>query len=181
MVSVVTFLVLLMVFRSLPLALLGWVTSFFPVAFILGLMGFLGVSLNFATVLIAGISLGLAVDDTIHFVHGFQANRRRGVCPREAVAATLSDVGSRMIFTSFILAGSFACMVASDFLPSANFGAFTAFTLLVALVADLTLLPLVLARGPEVLHELRQRVTRTAERARIFAGRLGPGSGAERS
>jgi predicted RND superfamily exporter protein len=174
-VSVVTFLVLLAVFRSVPLALLGWATSFLPVVFILGFMGFLGVSLNLATVLIAGISLGLAVDDTIHFVHGYQTNRRRGAPPREAVAATLIDVGTRMILTSLILAGSFACMVASDFLPSANFGAFTACTLLVALVADLTLLPLVLARGPELREAVRRRMARTAERVRILAGRPGTG------
>jgi len=161
-VSVMTFLVLWWVFRSLPLALLGWMTSFFPVAFILGLMGLLGVPLDFATVLIAGISLGLAVDDTIHFVHGYQEHRKRGAPPRDAVASTLTGVGTRMVFTSGILAGSFACMMVSDFLPSANFGAFTSLTLVIALAADLTLLPLVLVRGPEVIALLRSRWLRPA-------------------
>ncbi len=141
LVALGTFALLLALFRNLADALVGWLASALPVAWILGLMGWLGVPVTLATVLIAGIALGLAVDDTVHFVLAFRRRVAAGAGRREAVGDTLAALGERMIATSVILAGSFLVMAFSDFAPTANFGIFTALTILLALVADLCLVP----------------------------------------
>jgi predicted RND superfamily exporter protein len=158
-VSIAALVVLAVIFRSVGLAALGCLVSFFPVAFILGLMGLLGVPISLATVLIAGIAVGLAVDDTIHFLFAYREGRRSGLSPEVSTRRTLATVGSRMILTSLILIGGFGCMAVSDFMPSANFGAFTALTILAALMADLTLLPLVLGMAAG----LRRKMSATPE------------------
>ena len=141
LVALGTFALLLALFRNLADALVGWLASALPVAWILGLMGWLGVPVTLATVLIAGIALGLAVDDTVHFVLAFRRRVAAGAGRRAAVGDTLAALGERMIATSVILAGSFLVMAFSDFTPTANFGVFTALTILLALVADLCLVP----------------------------------------
>jgi predicted RND superfamily exporter protein len=143
-VTIVALIVLTVIFQSIGFAALGCLVSFFPVALILGLMGLLNVPISLATVLIAGIAVGLAVDDTIHFVFAYREGRRAGLTAEVATRQTLVRIGSRMIVTSLILVGSFGCMAVSDFMPSANFGVFTALTILAALIVDLTLLPLAL-------------------------------------
>lgn len=143
-VSVAILVVLTLVFRSLPLALVGWLVSVFPVALILGLMGFFGVRINMATVLIAGISLGIAVDDTIHFVFAYRSQLRKDSEPCAATERALFEIGPRMILTTVVLIGGFGSLALSDFLPTAYFGAFACLTIFVALLTDLTLLPILL-------------------------------------
>ena len=144
-VSVACFGILILLFRSLKLAVLGLALSLYPVAMVLGLMGLWNIPVNIATVLIAGIAVGLAVDDTIHFVYAYQKSRQRGYDRGKASEEALVDVGLRMVMTSFILVGSFAAMGLSDFMPTSQFGLLSSFTVVLALVADLTLLPVVLA------------------------------------
>ena len=145
-VSVAMLLVLAVIFRSLWLAALGWLVSAFPVAIILGLMGLLGVKMNMATVLIAGIALGIAVDDTIHLIFAFGQKIRQGHRPQAAVEQALSEIGPRLVLTTVILVGGFGSMITSQFLPTANFGLFSCLTIIVALLTDLILLPVLLGR-----------------------------------
>jgi len=144
-VCVVCFVILAMLFRSPWLAALGMAVSFYPVAVVLGLMGLWHIPVNLATVLIAGIAVGLAVDDTIHYVHAYQERRRRGMERALACEDALSEVGLRMVMTSLILVGGFAIMGLSDFMPTSEFGLLSSLTILLALAADVALLPVVLA------------------------------------
>ena len=144
-VCVVCLGILLVLFRSIGLSVLGLAISLYPVAMVLGLMGLLGIPVNMATVLIAGIAVGLAVDDTIHFVLAYQASRRRGADRPTASREAMVGVGLRMVMTSVILVGAFAAMGLSDFMPTSQFGLFSSLTIILALAADLALLPLVLA------------------------------------
>jgi uncharacterized protein len=144
-VSFACFAILAMLFRSLGLAALGLAFSLFPVGIVLGLMGLWGVPVNIATVLIAGIAVGLAVDDTIHFVHAFQEATQRGVDPRTACAQSVESVGLRMLMTSIILVGAFAIMGLSSFMPTSQFGLLSSLTIILALLADLTFLPTALS------------------------------------
>jgi predicted RND superfamily exporter protein len=157
-VTIVALVVLTLVFQSVGFAALGCLVSFFPVALILGLMGFLEVPISLATVLIAGIAVGLAVDDTIHFVFAYREGRREGLPPEIAVNRTLVRIGSRVILTSVILTGSFGCMMVSDFMPTANFGVFTALTILAALAVDLTVLPLALLAVAQISARMNDEV-----------------------
>jgi len=145
-VAVVCFVILVFLFRSVSLGALGLALSLYPVAMVLGLMGLLNVPVNIATVLIAGIAVGLAVDDTIHLVHAYQDLRRRGRDARSACEEAVAAVGVRMVVTSLILIGSFASMGFSNFLPTSQFGLLSSLTIALALLVDLTLLPVVLSR-----------------------------------
>ncbi len=147
-VSVVCLGLLFLLFGSLPLALVGLALSLLPVGMVLGLMGLWGIPVNLATVLIAGIAVGLAVDDTIHFVHEHQKLRRAGKSREAATRAAMAAVGLRMVVTSCILVGAFAIMGLSDFLPTAQFGLLTSLTIALALLADLALLPVMLSWTP---------------------------------
>jgi predicted RND superfamily exporter protein len=149
-VSVVCLGLLFLLFRSLPLAVLGMALGLLPVGMVLGLMGFWGIPVNLATVLIAGIAVGLAVDDTIHFVHEYQTLRRAGSDRSKATETAMEAVGLRMVVTSCILVGSFAIMGLSDFLPTAQFGLLSSLTIVLALLADLALLPALLSWTPRI-------------------------------
>ena len=144
-VCMVCFGILLFLFRSVGLAGLGLALSLYPVAMVLGLMGLWNIPVNMATVLIAGIAVGLAVDDTVHFIHAYQESRQRGADRRKASEQALVGVGLRMVMTSTILVGAFASMGLSDFMPTSQFGLLSSLTIVLALAADLTLLPVILA------------------------------------
>ncbi len=144
-VSVAGLVILLFLFRSVGLSVLGLALSLYPVAMVLGLMGLWGIPVNMATVLIAGIAVGLAVDDTIHFVHAYRESRQRGADRSKACEQAVVDVGLKMVMTSLILVGAFASMGLSDFLPTSQFGLLSSLTIILALVADLTLLPVILS------------------------------------
>jgi predicted RND superfamily exporter protein len=143
-VTLACFAVFLLLFRSLAVALLGVFASLLPVAMGLGWMGALGVPVNMATVLIAGIAVGLAVDDTIHLLFAVQHGRRRGLALGPALDGAVHEVGLRMVVTSAVLVGAFVSMGLSDFLPTAHFGLFSSLTIALALTADLTLLPVLI-------------------------------------
>jgi hypothetical protein len=164
-VALGAFAFLALLFRNLWVAAVGWVSSALPVGFILGLMGWLGVPVTLATVLIAGIALGLAVDDTVHFVFAFRRRRAQGGARRPAVREAMVTVGERMVVTSLILAGGFSVMALSDFTPTASFGIFTALTILLALAADMTFLPWMLG------IETRRRTSTEAHSAVHERGR----------
>jgi predicted RND superfamily exporter protein len=153
-VCVVCFVILLVLFRSIGLSVLGLALSLYPVAMVLGLMGLLGIPVNMATVLIAGIAVGLAVDDTIHFVIGYQESRRRNQDRATASREAMVGVGLRMVMTSVILVGAFAGMGFSDFMPTSQFGLLSSLTIILALAADLALLPVLLASLPRVTLRL---------------------------
>lgn len=130
--------------RSLALALLSLVPSLLPILVTLGVMGWSGISLNTATVTVAGIALGLVIDDTIHFLHCWEAARRAGHGPVEALAGVLSRVGRPIVSTSAALALGFGVFALSSFRPTLFFGLLIAVTALAALVCVLLLLPALL-------------------------------------
>ena len=146
---------LVILFRSLRLAILGLALSLYPVAMVLGLMGLLGIPVNLATVLIAGIAVGLAVDDTIHLIHAYQKARRSHRDRRSACSNAVIMVGLRMVTTSLILIGAFVLMGFSNFMPTSQFGLLTSLTIGLALVADLTLLPVLLSGDRKVARDIQ--------------------------
>ena len=134
-------LVLLLIFRSLKVALIALVPNICTTLAILGLIGWLGIPLDLMTITIAAIAMGIAVDDTIHFTHTYLE------APAEKrMQHSFRHTGLAMLFTSLIIAAGFAVFGLSDFLPSVYFGLLTAAAMLMALVADLTILPALLNR-----------------------------------
>ena len=132
-------LVLLIVFRSFKLALLGVIVNGLPLAIVLGIMGLLGFTINIATALIGGIILGVVIDDTLHLLMRVRANLEHN--NENAISIAIGEVGRSIVYTTLIIVGGFACMMTSDFSPSAEFGAFVSLAVILALLLDLWLLP----------------------------------------
>lgn len=140
--------VLGLLLRSLRYALLSLVPNLVPIVFTLGTMGWLDLALDPATVMIAGIALGIAVDDAIHFLACYRRERRAGRSREKAVEETLHAVGRPMVITSLVAALGFLVLGFSDFVPLIHFGLLTAGTMVAALLGDLVLLPALLLLSP---------------------------------
>lgn len=146
-----TLLCILVVFRLLlgsnRLTLRAMVPNLLPVLVVLGSMGWLGVPLDLATVMVASVVLGLAVDDTLHTL-----GHHRELAPRHgahaAVAGTLERTAPAYVLTGLVLGLGFAACTLSDFAPTARFGALAALGIASAVLLDLSLLPALLA-GPD--------------------------------
>jgi len=137
-------LVILAVFRRPSIVALSLVPNLMPIAFTLGLMGLAGVHLDTATVTVAGIALGLIVDDTIHVLHGYSQARRAGRSMQGALADTLHHVGRPVLITSVAVALGFGMFALSPFRPTRYFGALLACSALAAVACDLVVLPALL-------------------------------------
>lgn len=130
---------------KLRMGLLSMIPNLFPIIMIMGLMGWLKIPLDFGTVLIGSITLGLVVDDTIHFLHNFGRYYDEYGDPRAATQQTLYTVGRAMLVTSLVLSSGFLCDLFSELLLNRYSGLLIAATILVALVADYFLTPAILS------------------------------------
>jgi len=135
-------LMLLILFRSWKLAVIGIVPNILAAVSILGLMGLAGIPLDMMTITIAAITIGIAVDDGIHYIHRFREELPRH---NHDYAATLhychANVGSAAFYTSITIMVGFSILVLSNFIPTIYFGLLTALAMLLALLGALTLLP----------------------------------------
>lgn len=138
----IIFLAVGLLFRSIKIVLIALIPNALPVVFLFGIMGWLNIPLTVPTSMVACIVLGLAVDDTIHFLYNYQGRRTKGEHPDQARLATLSRVGRAMIFTSVILIVGFWLGMLSNFDLIVQFGFLAGASMLVALWCDLTILPL---------------------------------------
>jgi predicted RND superfamily exporter protein len=131
--------------RSWRLALLTVLPNLFPVLVVLGFMGWAGVALDTATASIAAIVLSLSVDDTVHFMHYYQ-RQRRAQGPAAARLATIRHVGPAIVLTGAILFGGYAFMMLGSLKTVQLFGLLTAVSIVGAMFGELIIFPLVLAR-----------------------------------
>jgi predicted RND superfamily exporter protein len=127
--------------RSLKAALIALIPNVLPVLLTLGVMGALGISLNFATLMVMSVALGIAVDDTIHFLVRYRRELQSDPDVDKAIGNTILHSGRAMTFASAAMAAGFGLFILSDFAPSRSFGFLMAFTMFTALLADLFLLP----------------------------------------
>ena len=131
---------------SLRTALVALLANLLPIVFCLGAMGWTGVPVNMTTALMLSVTLGIAVDDTVHYLWRYRSELARTGDPRAALAATSASVGRACVFTTVVIAGGFWILMLSQFLPTAYFGGLVGFTMLGTLAADLILLPVLLVR-----------------------------------
>ena len=132
--------------RSWRLAAIGLVPNVFAALTCVGLMGYLRVPFNMVTSMILAVSLGITVDDTIHYLWRYRRERRRGRDIRDAIVAAHESVGRACSVTTIVLAMGLGVMFGSRFLPIAYFGGITSLVMLLALAANLMLLPALLNR-----------------------------------
>jgi len=137
--------VLFAAFWSAKYGGLSIIPNLLPIIFIIGIMGWSGITLNTATVMIASVALGIAADDTIHFISRFRKELRSNKCSiHDALRRTTFSVGNAIIFTSVINIAGFLVLLISDFQPTREFGMLIALTLFFAFIGDILLLPSVI-------------------------------------
>lgn len=137
--------ILVFAFRSLQIGALSLIPNLLPVAMAFGLWGFFVGEINLAVSVVGTMTLGIIVDDTVHLLSKYLTARRAGAAPDEAVASALRAVGPAVIITSVALILGFGTLALSGFAVNANMGLLAAITIGIALVADLLLLPALLA------------------------------------
>jgi predicted RND superfamily exporter protein len=138
----------LILFGSWWVTLLVLLPNALPVVMVLGVMGWLDIPLDMMTITIAAIGVGIAVDDTVHYVHRFKDELRKDGDYPAAMHRCHGSVGLAMYYTSATITIGFAILALSSFIPTVRFGLLTGLAMIVALIADLTLLPrlLILAK-----------------------------------
>lgn len=143
---------LMLLIGQVGIGLLAMIPNLAPILMTLGLMGWLGFPLDTFTMLIGSIAIGLAVDDTIHFMHNFRRFYASSGDVRGAIRETLSSTGQAMLFTSLVLSGGFFIYFFASMEVLHRFGLLTAFTIIMAFLADVILAPalLTLATGRRV-------------------------------
>ena len=134
-------LMFLVLFRSLKLALIGIAPNVIAAGSVLGLMGWLGIPLDMMTITIAAITVGIAVDDTIHYIHRFKTEFGKDRDYLATMHRCHRSIGRAMFYTSLTIIAGFSILVLSNFIPTIYFGLFTGFAMFMALLGALTLLP----------------------------------------
>jgi predicted RND superfamily exporter protein len=135
---------LLIAFKSWRLALIAIPPNLFPVVILLAVMGKMGISLNVGTCTVASIVIGMAVDNTIHFLHRFREELDVAKDYPLALQKTIEVVGPPMVYTSLVLAVGFFILALSTFVPAMNFGFLSGIAVVGALVGDIVILPALL-------------------------------------
>ncbi|MFC1684954.1 RND family transporter [Pseudomonadota bacterium] len=135
-----------LLFRSVKQALVAIIPNMVAAILVLGLMGGMGIPLDIMTITIAAISVGIAVDDTIHYMHRFGREVEKDWDYRAAVQRSHASIGRAMYYTTITITIGFSILTLSSFVPTIYFGFLTAFAMLTALLADLTVLPILLEK-----------------------------------
>lgn len=133
-------------FGNLKMAGLAIIPNIFAASMVLGLMGWLHIPLDIMTITIAAICIGIGVDDTIHYVHRFTEEFNKDNNYWAAIQRSHRSIGRAMYYTTVTITLGFSILVLSNFIPSIYFGLLTGFSMLIALIANLTLLPLLIIR-----------------------------------
>ena len=144
MVLIVITTTLLLLLRNIKLALVASIPNVIPLIFTLGTLHLIGADLQISNVISFSVAVGLAVDDTIHFITRYNQERLSGVSHRIAIQYTYKGAGHAIILTTILLVIGFATLATSDLTSTHHFGLLTSVTLFTALVADLILLPALL-------------------------------------
>ena len=135
------FLMFFVLFRNIILSLIGVVPNFIAAFFILGIIGLLKIPLDMMTITIAAITIGIAVDNSIHYIYRFKEEFKKIKNYNETLDRCHSTVGIAILNTSITIVFGFSILVLSNFIPTIYFGVFTGIAMLLAMISVLTLLP----------------------------------------
>ena len=131
----------LVLFRNLRISLIGVIPNFIAAFSILGLIGVLGIPLDMMTITIAAITIGIAVDNSIHYIYRFKEEYEKNNNYEESIQLCHSTVGVAILNTSITIIFGFSILVLSNFIPTIYFGVFTGIAMFLAMILVLTLLP----------------------------------------
>ncbi|MDG2152564.1 MAG: MMPL family transporter [Crocinitomicaceae bacterium] len=132
------------VFKSFRMVIISIIPNTIPLIFIAAVMGYLGIEVKTSTSIIFTIAFGIAVDDTIHLLGKFKFELMKGKSVRDALKHSFVVTGKAMILTTLVLCSGFLLLLFSTFMGTFNMGLLLSMTLFIALILDLTLLPLLI-------------------------------------
>ena len=131
----------LILFRNIKISLIGVVPNFIAAFFILGIIGLVGIPLDMMTITIAAITIGIAVDNSIHYIYRFKEELVNFKDYDKTIKYCHSTVGIAILNTSITIVFGFSILILSNFIPTIYFGIFTGIAMLLAMISVLTLLP----------------------------------------
>ncbi|MBU2864741.1 MMPL family transporter [Reinekea forsetii] len=152
-------LMFLILFRNLKLSLIAMVPNLIAATLVLGVMGWVGIPLDIMTITVASITIGIAVDNTIHYIVRYKLELARDGNYVAAIRRSHQSIGKAIFYTSITIIMGFSILMLSNFKPTIYFGVLTALAMAVALLGSLTLLPrLILIVRPFNVKKLQQEV-----------------------
>ncbi|MBD64694.1 MAG: hypothetical protein CME62_05780 [Halobacteriovoraceae bacterium] len=137
-------ILLIIVLKSFKLGFMALIPNLLPILFGSGIYALSGEYIDISSVLIVAVCLGIAVDDSIHFLFEFQKFRTRGLSLRNTLEAIFTNTAPSLINTTLLIAIGFGSFILADYIPNAKFGVMVSLILILALIADLFILPIVL-------------------------------------
>ena len=135
------FIMFLILFRNTALSIIGVVPNFLAAFFILGIIGLMNIPLDMMTITIAAITIGIAVDNSIHYIYRFKEEFKKIKSYDKTLDRCHSTVGIAILNTSITIVFGFSILILSNFIPTIYFGIFTGIAMLLAMISVLTLLP----------------------------------------
>lgn len=135
------FIMFIILFRSLMLATIAILANIVPISIIFGIMGWLEIPLDIMTITIAAISIGIGVDDTIHYIHRFKTEFKKDHNYIEAMKRSHKTIGFAMVYTSVAVMVGFSILVLSNLIPTIYFGLLTVIVMATILLSAILLLP----------------------------------------
>ena len=141
LVMIGIFIMFLILFKNIKLSLIGIVPNFIAAFFILGIIGLLNIPLDMMTITIAAITIGIAVDNSIHYIYRFREEFNKIKDYNKTLKICHSTVGIAILNTSITIVFGFSILILSKFIPPIYFGLFTGLAMLLAMISVLTLLP----------------------------------------
>lgn len=138
-------LMMLIIFKNIKMLAIFILPNILPLILVVGIMGWLGITIDMGVAVSGAIVLGVAVDDTIHFFVKYFDAKKKGFSLEDSFAYVFQYAGTAIVFTTIILTLSFLLFMGSSFAPNYNFGIVTASALIIAFIADLILLPAILS------------------------------------
>tara|TARA_Y100000591_G_scaffold1343_1_gene1127 strand:- start:16608 stop:18986 length:2379 start_codon:yes stop_codon:yes gene_type:complete len=140
------FIMFFILFRNIKLSLIGVIPNFIAAFFILGIIGFSNIPLDMMTITIAAITIGIAVDNSIHYIYRFREEFKKIKDYKKTLTYCHSTVGIAILNTSITIVFGFSILVLSNFIPTIYFGVFTGIAMMLAMISVLTLLPALLIK-----------------------------------
>ena len=140
------FVMFLILFKSFKLSIIGIIPNILASSIILGILGLFKIPLDIMTVTIAAITIGIAVDNTIHYLYRYKENNLKLMNIEKSIQKTHENVGNAVLTTSITIAFGFSVLAFSNFIPTVLFGIFTALAMLIAMIGVLLTLPSLLKR-----------------------------------
>lgn len=149
------FFMMFFIARSFSLTMISIIPNIFPIYVILGVMGWFKIPLDVSTMMIANVTIGIAIDDTVHIITWFRRNMSSTHDYKDALMKTIKDCGKPISITSFVLFLGFLVLVLGNIVPTRTFGALTALSMIIAVLGEIYTPTLIMQFKPKIKKSVK--------------------------